>query len=203
MEYLDEQKENILSCVKQGIDVFNKTNEFYHDLCYHFESPNDRDIPLEDRISMFYPNITLCDEGCDNKGVDLKTLKAICICTFNDLNNHSLTQQLYSQYIEEVFELVTSLNIAVVQCIKDIFVREYFIKCVGAFIFLGLFLCHIICLIIFLIDGLYYIRKFLFSLTESYSNYMYKNNNNKQNMNTICHSPIKRRAKKKIKKIVI
>ena len=201
LEYLDEQKENILSCVKQGIDVFNKTNEFYHDLCYHFESPNGRDIPLEDRISMFYPNVTLCDEGCDNKGVDLKTLKAICICTFNDLNNHSLTQQLYSQYIEEVFELVTSLNIAVVQCIKDIFVREYFIKCAGGFIFLGLFLCHIICLIIFLIDGLYYIRKFLFSLTESYSNYMYKNNN-KQNMNTICHSPIKRRAKKKLKKLL-
>ena len=40
---------------------YSLSDEFYNDLCYHFESPNGRDIPLKDRISMLYPNITLCD----------------------------------------------------------------------------------------------------------------------------------------------
>ena len=112
LEILDEQKEeNILFCAQQGIDVFNKTNQFYNDLCYDFKSPNGRDIPIKDRISMFYPNITLCDEGCDTKGVDLKSLKVICICTFNELGSHGLTQSLYSQYVEDALDLVTSVNI--------------------------------------------------------------------------------------------
>ena len=176
IEKIDDQKEDfILFCTKQGIDVFNITDRFYNDLCYHFESPNGRDVPLKDRISMFYPNITLCDHGCENKGVDLETLKAKCVCAFNDLmNNELFTDNVYGQSLEEIMDIISSLNIAVVQCIKDIFNVKYFSECTGAYIFLFFFVGEIICLIKYFIDGLYDIRKFLFALTKSYIEYISK-----------------------------
>ena len=126
--------------------------------------------------------------------------------------NHTIfTDNLYGQYIEEVMSLITSLNIEVVKCIKDILVKDYFIKCIGAFIFLFIFLCQIICIIIFIINGLYDIRKYLFSLTQSYFHFisnnmsnpnLNKNNSYKKN-NLIYGSnnfPPKKKRKSKIAK---
>ena len=83
IEYICENqtiiiKENIFNylqssdflLIKQNIDIFNLSGSFYTDICYHFESPNRKDVPLKVRILSFYPNISLCDEGCIYKGVD-------------------------------------------------------------------------------------------------------------------------------------
>ena len=51
----DKKEEFILFLTNQGIDLFNISDSFYNDLCYFFESPNRRDVPLKDRISVFYP----------------------------------------------------------------------------------------------------------------------------------------------------
>ena len=74
----DKKKEYINYIIEQGIDIFNLSDRFYCDICYHFESPNNKDVPLKDRISSFFPNITLCDPGCENKGVDLEKMKVKC-----------------------------------------------------------------------------------------------------------------------------
>ena len=62
--------DSILFLTDQNIDIFNKSCEFYTDLCYHFESPNNKDVALRDRLLVYYPNITLCDSGCDIYGVN-------------------------------------------------------------------------------------------------------------------------------------
>ena len=67
---------------EQKINIFNKSDIFYNDLCYYFESPNGRDVPLKERLLLFYPNVTLCEESCDNVGVNLTSMKAICKCKF-------------------------------------------------------------------------------------------------------------------------
>ena len=69
--------------VDQNIDIFNLSSEFYTDICFHFDSPLDKDISLEDRISLFFPNITLCENGCLIKGVNTTSMRAICECKFN------------------------------------------------------------------------------------------------------------------------
>ena len=111
------------------------------------------------------------------------------------MNNNIFTENLYGQSIEEMMNLIASLNIAVIKCIKDIFVRQYFIKCIGAFIFLGFFLCKIICIFTYLSYGLYDIRKFIFSLSNSYMNYISKKgmniNQNKINVLKINFPPKK------------
>ena len=81
--------ENINSLEKlteQGINIFDQSSDFYTDICFHFKSPIDgKDIPLKDRLKLFFPNITLCNDGCFIKGVNLTTWKAMCQCTLNNL----------------------------------------------------------------------------------------------------------------------
>ena len=170
---LDDEKEEFIICLtKQGINVFNISDRFYNDLCYHYESPNGKDIPMKDRIIYCFPNITLCDAGCENKGVDLETMKAKCECIFNDLMNPSLLDNIYGQSIAELIEIFSSFNINVVQCFRDIIVKEYFVKCIGGYFILGLLFGQFICMFKFTCDGLYFIRKHIFSLTKCFMEYL-------------------------------
>ena len=57
----------------QNINIFNLSSAFYKDICYHFDSPINKDITLKDRIKLYYPNVTLCESGCHIKGVNLTT----------------------------------------------------------------------------------------------------------------------------------
>ena len=125
----DSKGKLILDLINQGINVFNVSDEFYTDICYHYNSPIGKDVPIKARISAFFPNITLCEKGCDNVGVDIQTMKAKCECKFIDIVNMDIiSDNVYGQAIQEIFELINELNIAVVKCIKDIFNKEYFAK---------------------------------------------------------------------------
>ena len=179
MNVLDDKKEDfIIYLTKQGIDVFNISERFYNDLCFPFESPNGKDVPMKDRISSFYPNITLCDEGCENKGVDLENMKAKCECIFNNLmNNDLISNNLYGQAISDIMDILSSLNIGVMKCIKDIFNKEQFKKCIGGFFILVLLFGQLICIFIYALKGLYILRKYLLSLVESYEKFIKKNDN--------------------------
>ena len=196
LDALDDSKEQlILDLISQGVNVFNITDEFYTDLCYHYESPNRKDIPLKVRLSYFFPNITLCEEGCENVGVNLETMKAKCECKFTDLVNMDImSDNLYGQAIQEIFEIISELNIAVVKCFNDIFNKKYFVKNTGGFIILSLFIGQLICFIVYSIDGLYYIRKYLLNLAQSYMHYTNKNGNILKN-NIINIPPKKKRRK--------
>ena len=195
----DSKGKLILDLINQGINVFNVSDEFYTDICYHYNSPNGKDVPIKARISAFFPNITLCEKGCDNVGVDIQTMKAKCECKFIDIVNMDIiSDNVYGQAIQEIFELINELNIAVVKCVKDIFKKEYFAKNTGGFIIISLFVGQVICFIKFIIDGLYSIRKYIFDLTQSYFNFMGKNiiNNN-------LNVPPKKRKKGKRSRSVI
>ena len=201
----DKKEEFIIFLTNQGIGVFNISDRFYNDLCYFFESPNGRDVPLKDRISVFFPNITLCDKDCQNVGVDLKTLKAKCECSFNDLmSSNLLVNSLYDQYIGDIVDIIDSLNIAVLKCIKYIFVRKNFIKCYGAYILISLFFGQITCIIKFAYNELTKIQKYFSSLINSYSNSIKNNeindiiNINKNKLKNINFPP-KRKKKNKSK----
>ena len=194
----DSQKETILHLLNQGINVLNNSHRFYTDLCYHYESLNGRDIPIKVRLSFYPENITLCEEGCQSVGVNLKTMKAKCECTFIDIMNMNIiNDNPYGKAVQEILEAISKLNIDVVKCFKDIFNTKYFSKNEGGFIMIGLFLGQISCFIKYAIDGLYFIRKYIFNLTSSYTEYMDKNGNElKKNVNM----PPKKIKRKKSRK---
>ena len=192
----DTKEEFILNLIEQGINVFNVSDAFYTDICSHYKSPNGKDVPLKARLTAFFPNITLCENGCENVGVDLHQMRAKCECKFiNLVNVNIMGDNLYSRAISEILDVISELNIAVVKCFKDIFNKEKFIKCTGGFIILTLFAGQIACLIKYAIDGLYRIRKYFFTLSKSYLDYVGIRKNNQNYTNLIKNPPIRNNKK--------
>ena len=170
LQTTDINVDNILKLAQQDINFFNKSSEFYNDICFHFESPNGRDMTLRDRILEFYPNITLCNEGCYCHGVNLTSMMAICECKFSEIMSGNIfTDNAYiSKLSEDIKEIVLKSNLEILQCYKDIFVYKYFKKNIGGFMMLGIIFLQTLCLFIFTCYSMNNIRKFTLGLTEVY-----------------------------------
>jgi len=174
LQTTDINIDNILKLAQQDINFFNKSSEFYNDICFHFESPNGRDMTLRDRILEFYPNITLCNEGCYCHGVNLTSMMAICECKFSEIMSGNIfTDNAYiSKLSEDIKEIVLKSNLEILQCYKDIFVYKYFKKNIGGFMMLGIIFLQTMCLFIFTCHSMNNIRKFTLGLTEVYLKYI-------------------------------
>ena len=177
-----------LELLQQNINIFDLNSEFYNEICFHFNSPNGKDATLKDRIKTFYPNITLCDPGCRNKGINITTLKAECECTFQDflckkiLDNALFGNNiLIKESIQEIEDLITNLNIEVLMCYKDIFDIKYFKKNISGFIIISLFVFYTICIIYYFLISKNLVLRTIYSLSEKYILYILKNKNKNKN----------------------
>ena len=163
--------ESIVFLTDQKIDVFDSSSAFYTDLCYEFDSPTDRDITLEDRLETFYPNVSLCDSGCQSKGVNLTTMKAICSCTFNDISKAGIVSDI--EYLNEIFEIISSSNIMVLKCMKYMFKR--FSSSVGGYLMIFCIIIVAICGLVFYFRDLENLKKYIINKTTAYINYLNEN----------------------------
>ena len=195
----DIDLDSILYLTQQDINIFNSSDKFYTDICYSFDSPNGKDVPLKDRIKTYYPNITLCNTGCNSKGVNLTTMESICECKFNDIINNDLIERnaIFQNTIGEITDIISSSNILVLKCFKNVFKKEYFLKGHGAFIIMSIAIIQIIFAFIFTLYDMRIIRKYLFNLTEYFMLYINKNRNNtiSSSGNTKLKAPPKRHRK--------
>jgi len=182
--------DSILFLTNQKIDVFNSSCEFYTNLCYHFESPNNKDVALRDRLLVYYPNITLCDSGCVVLGVNLTTISAICQCTYKEMTEDDTNEEsnIYNVAVKKVFSILDQINLAVMSCYQDLFEYKYFIKCTGGIIILCLIFIQLINIIIFYFVSIFSIRKYIYNTTENYILFLNNSplynpnlNNNKKN----------------------
>ena len=171
---------SLLYLTGQNIDIFNLSSDFYTDICYHYNSDLEKDVALRDRILIYFPNITLCEKGCETIGVNLTTLKAICECKFyNPIENNILGNSiLYYSQIGEIEEFISNTNIDVIKCFKDIFKFQYFISCTGGFFILGLIFIQIAFTIIYFYNSLFYIKKYIFGVTNKFLINLSNPNNN-------------------------
>ena len=151
---------------KQNINVFNTSDVFYNDLCFLFESPNGKDVPFKERIKLFYPNVTLCDESCNNIGVNVTSMKAICECTLKNLLEE--TKDATKLVGLDFSSLIDSLSLDVMICYKTIFQYKYFIKCYGGMLSIFLIIAQSICVIIAVRISIPKIRKVTFNLLGNY-----------------------------------
>ena len=188
-----EIKKNISSIYKkeeydwltsQNIDIYNLTSPFYINVCFHFKSNKNKDIILPDRILLYYPNVTLCEEGCEYKGTNFTSLIATCDCKYNDLHydlinanllEDDLLKVLTDKVISDMVELVdTFINIKnhVWTCYKNIFIYKYFITNIGGLIIFVMLIIQIICIIVLSYKGfLDKISKFIILVTNLYINH--------------------------------
>ena len=171
--------ELLLKMLEQGINIFDPKDPFFTDICYPYDSPEKKDISLEDRLLVYFPNISLCDEGCEMSGVDLENMTAICDCSFQDItsNNQITDNALFEEATGDFFDKIAESNIYVLKCYKYIF--KFFSKSYGVFIFLVFLLVHIIMVICYFIIELDEIMKYIFNMTQSYIAFL-NNNANKE-----------------------
>ena len=154
----------------QNINIFNISDKFYSDICKHYKSPNNKDIPLQLRFQIYFPNISLCDENCISKGVDLKTMESICYCPFTDFNKNSFVGSVFefSGVFGEVYSFLRNSNINILFCIKEIFNYEYFKRSIGGFIIMILIFFETICVIVYSQKGITSVKKYIFNISSSY-----------------------------------
>jgi len=170
-----ENNKTILFFSNQNVDIFNISNEFYTDVCFHFESPNNKDVVIKDRIQYYYPNITLCDSDCKNTGINLTSLTAICECSFKDLldnnflhNNLLLDNIIIDELINQVAKILKILNLEVMKCYKTIFNLKYIAKCTGFYIVLIILLLELGCIIAYFLFGKFGYIKFILKVSQIY-----------------------------------
>ena len=183
LEESDVNMTTFLFLTGQDINLLNKSSLFYTDICYHCNLPVKKDVPLKDRISLYFPNIVLCESSCIPVGVNLTELKAICECKYNSKNKNLLEDNLmYQTGVGEIRTFLSNTNIEVITCYKDIFKYKYFISNVGGFMILFCIALQIIFTIIYYKKGMYPIRKYIFDITSKYITYLQKDNNISNNL---------------------
>ena len=169
---------------KEGIDLFNLSSPFYKDICFQYNS--SKDIALKDRVLVYFPNISLCDETCELKGINMSSFEAICECLYSDTQNKDTLKEnaLVKSSFGDVEELLNSINIYVLKCVKLLTITQNITKCYGGYIIIVLFFIQVISTIIYCSKSLYLINKYVFGVIHNYLNYLHpeENNNNKRSI---------------------
>ena len=158
----------------QGINIFDKSDPFFTDICYDFDNPLKKDIPINDRVTYFFPNVSLCDEGCQYNGINLEDMTASCDCKFNDISNNALFKDnpIMDTMVGEIFDLISSSNLLVFKCFKYIF--KHFSRSIGGWICLVLIIAQIAMVLLYFLLELPKLKIYLFSLTNRYISFISK-----------------------------
>ena len=177
--------------IEQNIDIFNITSEFYSNMCFHFRSHNGKDVILKDRILNYFPNISLCDEGCESQGINYYSKIVICQCNFTYYLTYftEMTEEIILFYNEVIKFIIDIYNIyenkfTLLFCYYKLFYYENYFKNTGGIILIILILVQIACTILFIIEGFDNINKYIFYVSESYIKLTNRNKNNINSLNS-------------------
>ena len=158
-----------------GIDIFDNQDSFFNDLCYPFSISNS-DVILQDRILDIYQNYSLCDNGCEYDNIDIENMTVSCSCP---IKINITTEVAEPALVEMVHETFKDSNIGVLRCYNLVFNIENKLKNVGFLIFLFLIIFHIICYILYFINGIKYIIEFVYKEMDK-NNYISRVNHPKK-----------------------
>ena len=167
-EKLDIQSAKILS--NQGIDVFNAADDFFNDICYQYDSHDNKDIILNDRRNDIYQNVTFCEDGCIYNGMNYTLLTANCICKSNIvqeeknniLENRTNAEKINFKTLSKIFkENIFNFNFEVLRCYNLVLNKKILIHNIGFFCLSLMFILQIVFTFVYLINKLNSIKIFM------------------------------------------
>ena len=125
-----------------NVNIFDINDPFFNDICFKFDHEG-KDVPLDDRIRLFYKNISLCEDGCSYVGINLDTYEVECSCELkNEIheskNEENIKSLLDNPISNEVFGVLTNSNIEVLKCIKKAFDKKEIFKNYGGLMMISL-----------------------------------------------------------------
>ena len=171
MKMEDKEKyEYVQFLSQQNIDVFNLSSDFYSDICYYFDSPIKKDIALKDRIKIFFPNITLCENGCNIKAINSSTMKAECECKLSNLlSKGSLANNaFYKSQVGEIEEMLSQSNLEILKCGTELFKHRNISTYYGSFIILSFIASQIGLSLFYFLGSIAPLKKYLYDILNSF-----------------------------------
>jgi len=145
-----------------NVDVFNSQDEYFNNLC-KVSVGNNTDITISKRRDDQYINVTICEKGCEYKGINYTIMKANCECSLRN-NLLPITDTLKTQ-IENVFsKSIPKTNIYIAKCYKIFFgFKKIFIN-IGFWFFSSLIIIDLFLYLYYSIYGLNNSVKILYSI---------------------------------------
>jgi len=195
------------------IDKYNKSSDFYNDLCYTFTTNKGTDISIKDRRKEYKSNnLSICEDGCDFSGYNIKSKKAICSC-FTKINLPLISEiKVDKEKLYSNFKDIRNIgNFEMLSCINLFFNKNNIFKNLSNYIMIILFILSIFSVLIFLFFDYKKINEFIDSNEDKISNQNLSDNimttkiENKRNLNIVQNSDnsnnkIKIKKKNKIRK---
>ena len=134
-----------------GYDIYDKKNKFYVDAC----SPaniDGNDITLEDRATYLYPNISICNPGCEYNSVNFDSQRFVCNCHINTSSsniNNNINEEKEKEdetYLEYFLSLI---NYKIIKCYSLFTIFENYYYNGGLYIGLIILVTSIILIFVF------------------------------------------------------
>ncbi len=165
---------------KLGIDIFDREDAFFNDLCYPF-SISDSDIILKDRVSDIYQNVSLCDNGCEYEQLDVDNLTVTCSCQIKEQVNTEVSKPVFTDVFIDTFK---DSNFGVIRCYELVFDFGIKLHNIGFLVFFVLVIFHAICYIYYFVTGIKSITIFVYkemSKNNYLTRFFYPPNKKKKN----------------------
>ena len=144
----------------QGYDLYDPNDKFYNDICTKFATVNNTDLTLSDRKELLYDNSKIfCQDNCDYKGIDSKTLLAKCECSVSS-SEMTFEKKQFSgiEIITSFYEVIKFSNFLILKCYNLVF-SSLGIKNNYGFAIMVIYLTSLLVMfIIFLFTGMKKIR---------------------------------------------
>ena len=140
---------------EKNLDQRDPNSKFYNDICYTYKSDRGTDISLKDRINLYIKNkLTLCEDGCEFKGLDPQTKKAKCSCQikikFPLISEIKIDKERLSDSISEIDNIS---NLKLLKCYYVLFSKKGIINNYGCFIMIPIVIIYFISVILFYSRG--------------------------------------------------
>lgn len=142
---------------KKGIDIYNPQDPFFTDICFPFSSENGTDITLKDRLGDIYANVSLCENSCEYKGVNLTEMSITCTCNVKPKINTEINANFFLQGLSSAF---TDSNFMVVTCYNLVFKPSILVNNVGFWFYLTFVILHLPNWILYFTNGLLPIKNY-------------------------------------------
>ena len=146
-----ELDENQLQLYKNledlGYNPFDPNDPFYNDECTIYTTENGTDMILIDRKNdILYKIPSPCENGCESKGINTQTQKAICECSPKNIINSTISTDNFefSKLKDIILNIENKINYKVLLCFRLLRNYENLIHNYGFYIMSLILLCFII-----------------------------------------------------------
>ena len=154
---LDKNEELYKDLEKLGYDMFDINDRFYQDICSPYETESGTDILLSDRIEDIYNDNYSCPLNCSYSSYTPNTGFLTCNCSI--VNENITLGDIGNLVLHSFKNVFHSINYKFIKCYKLVFHINVITINLGSLFCIALFLCYLVFLILYLINGIKSLKK--------------------------------------------